>query len=788
MRCANSTKIFLLFALVAVLIENGFSSPFTKWAEPKIDNLQSTNDESTSTDPYGYDDTSPPFYGPADTCSPGYDKRNSGCFLAGAEFTFESANGLIHLDLPNHDTISAHHIVFTVFAKLPGSEEKVVVAGVPVEIIPTETKQYVYSFDTATAEVKRARVKANDRFKVVTNAMGRASFSFPIEKDKNLRLQEMLVRVDFMGADEWFAFYADTAAINALSKLTGQHLRAANTNLSPDEAESNAQIIRTLFRAPAENDYRVYLDEVEQTIPLKPSDSETRKTSRRSLSKRANVQDVERDLEQIKVEAIKTVEIVKKGGRKAIKALIRGGKKIIEVIVTTITTAVKVFLQILKMLGLTAKALLHALTTRVRWKDVKATHIQFMSNIYAIRSGMTQANYMLFKGIVNNAFRQKDNFDRMMQNILDHVRELDAQSTTGPTGVNQYTYMADLIVNIGEQVKFKNVDPEAIQKLIDILQNIKQQVIDSNPDINQQHPEIVQSFIKVERNLEAAKKTGLTVKIVNELFKFIRFMHHVVLGTVTVVLAGASTIFWGAVEMAWNCLELGADDVHGPNGEKYGTLLSLLVLPASYLYTYGYMLAHSGTPPYPKPSQAALPSNSQQTNVTPPPPPPPQSKDPNPTAPQLKDPEWQPSVPSIKVVESAPPSAPTLKEVPEPAPFSKESKAHVNPAAAKIEDLLEPGTPSAHSDNLIDLEPDTPSASEGQSNAQGLTHLLDRRSALVRRGTSVSSETMKALVEVSNSFGALRSANENVFAGIGILQFVAVMGRFVEETGEMIGS
>ncbi|KAJ3086823.1 hypothetical protein HK102_012402 [Quaeritorhiza haematococci] len=786
----NSTKIFLLLALVAVLIENALTSRIVKSKAFEARGLQSTNDGSTSSDPDA--DETLPIYIPAETCPRGYNKRNSGCILKGAKFSIESANGLINLDLPNDEQVPAHHVVFTVYGFAPGSEEKVVVAGMPVEIVPVEAKQNVYALDGA--QVKRTKVKAYDRFRVATNAMGRAAFSFPIVKDEDLRLQKMLARADYMDVNGWFAFHADTAAITALSKINAQHLRAADANLSPEEAESNAQEIRTLFGVTAENDNRVYLNEADQTILLAPN-SESKKESRKLLTKRGDVKDLEKDLEQIKVEAVKTGTIVKQGGRRVIKALIKGSKKLIEVIITTIATAVRVFLQILKVLGLTAKVLLNLFTTHVTWKDVKATHVKFMHDIYAVRRGVNKGSIYVMDGIVKSVWRSKDNLDRVMETILQHLRALESASATGLVGVNQYTYMTDIIISIGDQVKFKNVDPVALENLINLLQNIKQQVIDSDPNMIQ-HPLIVKSYAKVERSLQAAKNRGFTVKIVNALFQFIKLILNVISGTATVVTVTAALAWGFVVEMFWGFLEIGIEvpqlphmerpPFEGPNGERYLTLLSLFVLPASYLYTYGYMLTHNGKAPFPKTLDVTLPSNSQQTNAISPPALPPHGSDANPAAPQPKDTVSEPPAPALKISEE-PTSPPALKKLSEPTSSSKESKDDANSAtAAKLEDVLEPITPSAHSDNLIDLEPDTPSAGGPGSNAQGLSHLLDRRSELVRRASFVSSETMKALVEVSNSFGGMASATGNIFAGIGILQVVAAMGSIVSQTEELI--
>ncbi|KAJ3086821.1 hypothetical protein HK102_012400 [Quaeritorhiza haematococci] len=511
----NSTKIFLLLALVTVLIENALTGRIfkSKDTERHILLSESANNGSTSSDPDA--DETLPIYIPADTCPRGYNKRNSGCILKDAKFTIESANGLIHLELPDNQEVPAHHVVFTVFGFLLGNEKKVVVAGMPVEIVPAEAKQFVYAFNVGSAEMKRTKVKAYDRFRVVTNAMGRAAFSFPIARDEDLRLQTMLARADFMGSMN--------AAITALSKLTSQHLRTANTNLSPDEAESNAHVIRTLFEGPAENDNRVYIDEVKQTIALTPSESGWgRKTTRQLLTKRGDVKDVEKVLEQIK--AVRTVEIVKEGGRKAIKALIKGSKKIVEVIVTTITTAVKVFLQIIKVLGLTAKAVVGALTVHVRWEDVRATHYQRIPQQHIPRS-----RFVFEKFLTGAIARYWHRFHRNTDDIFDDLRKaMKPQSSISPGGVNQYTYMADLIVSIGENVKFKNVDPSSLRKLINSVQNIKQQIINQFPNLDQ-HPEIMESFAKVEQNLEAVKTRGLNVKIVNALLRFVKFLYSVLL-------------------------------------------------------------------------------------------------------------------------------------------------------------------------------------------------------------------------------------------------------------------
>ncbi|KAJ3086822.1 hypothetical protein HK102_012401 [Quaeritorhiza haematococci] len=812
----NSTKIILLLALVAVLIQNALTSRIFVSKDTESRNLpsESTNDGTTSSDPDA--DETLPVYIPADTCPSGYNKRKSGCILKDAKFTIESANGLIHLDSLDNQEVPAHHVVFTVFGMLPESEEKVVVVGMPVEIVPVEAKQHVYALDAATAEVKRTKMKAYDRFRVATNAMGRAAFSFPIMKNEDLRLQKMSVRADFMGVNEWFSFHADTAAITALSKLTSQHLRTANTNISPDEAESNAQVIRTLFEGPAENDNRVYLDEPKQTIALTPSESGSgrKTTSRKLLKKRGDVKDVEKVLDQIKVEAVRTVEIVKEGGRKAIKALIKGSKKIAEVIVTTITTAVKVFLQILKVLGLTAKAVVGVLTVHVKWEDVKATHFQFVNNIYAVHSGISKASVSIWDNFLGGPItRHRQRLDRQWYHIVDDLRiAIHPRSRTGPGGVNQYTYIADLIVSIGDHVKFKNVDPAVLRKLIESVQIVKEQIINRHPNLNE-HPEIMERITKVEQNLEAVKTRGLNVKIVNALFGFVKFLYSGVLALVYYPLCTVGVGYALLVEGLFAILQTGVyleneapregheghvarlgnlklklpeEDIEGPNGERYVSLLSLLVLPTSYLYTVGYMLTHSGRPPYPKTPQVALPSTFQQTktNLIRPPP---HDNDATTIAPQSKEMESGPSVPPLKDSESEP-SVPNLKNMDSKSSTPPLKELKTKPwSAPKLEDLWEPKTPSGTSEGLLDLQPST-SASESDSDP-GL-NLLDRRRKLVRRGSSdsFSPEIMAALIEAPSWFAPLGRESDNIFGGIGILEVIAAMGSAVSESKDVTES
>ncbi|KAJ3086820.1 hypothetical protein HK102_012399 [Quaeritorhiza haematococci] len=236
-------------------------------------------------------------------------------------------------------------------------------------------------------------------------------------------------------------------------------------------------------------------------------------------------------------------------------------------------------------------------------------------------------------------------------------------------------------------------------------------------------------------------------------------------------------------------------------GERYVSLLSLLLLPTSYLYTVGYMLTHSGRPPYPKTPQVAASSNSQQTNtnVISPPAVPPHGNDATPTAPQLKEVESGPSAPPLKDSESEPsapplkdmdsePSAPTVKDLElEPsAPTLKDLESEPS-AFAKLEELLGNKTPSITSEVLLDLQPST-SGSDSDSNSQ--LRFLDRRRELNRRGLSdsISPEILAALMQMPSWFAPLGSGSGNIFGGIGILEVIAAMGSTVSESKDVTES
>ncbi|KAJ3060961.1 hypothetical protein HK102_009302, partial [Quaeritorhiza haematococci] len=581
----------LLVALVAALIGTALTSPiFGSGSDASAQSSQQQQQQQQQQQ----------LYIPGDKCPSGYSQKNSGCVLNGAQFHLETQNGLISTYVTNVPTsnsnkpqsITAHHVVFTVYGTAPGSGEKVPVAGIPVEIKPTEADQVVITVDKSSGDIRQQTVKKDRAFTVVSNLQGRATFSVPILGDEQVDAQKMKARVDYMDAKEWHGFHADTAAMAALGKVTRQQIQAAKSDIPDDVADDVAERVRTLISIPSENDNRVFVNPAKQTISLQQQQQQSN-----ALAKRGNAKDVlEKDWEKIKEEVIKTVQIIKEGTGKVVKAIVETAKKVYEIIVATVVTAVKVLVQLLKLVGLGVKTVVDAVKYVIRWDEVVNTQLAFMGVLKYVRDNSRPILEEKRESIIKTLGSLKGSFTDKIDSVIKNVKGegetqqlLDAVQQKG--GVAEYTYVTDLIVSNSDKASFPNVNQQTVQQVVAQIEIIQTEV-----EAVGKFPEIVQQCEEVKKNV--LKSIG--IDIVVALLTLIKGVFGILTDIVSVSADAVIRLFEILVELYWLVMTF---EVKIPvvstlykyvisNGKYELSLLSLATLPPAIAYTYAYMLTH----------------------------------------------------------------------------------------------------------------------------------------------------------------------------------------------------
>ncbi|KAJ3086683.1 hypothetical protein HK102_012708, partial [Quaeritorhiza haematococci] len=588
-------QTFLLIALVAALVGHVFTTPvkLPKFFSSKKKSAAPANSDAPA--PIVQDGEQQIWIPNAQSCSPGYQQRMGGCVLNGVQFHLETQNGLINTYRTNSvrgnsntpEALTAHHVVFTVLATLPGSGKKVPVPGMPVDIVPTEDSQLIMTVEQASGTIKEQTVLANKKFRGISNAQGRAAFSFPITNDDSAYAQEMNAQAGYMTQKESFSFHADTATMRALGSVTSQQLQKAKPDMPTDVADLTAERVRLLIGIPADNNNRVYVDPTRQTIPVQQS-------APSKLSKRGSAKDlVAKDWEKIKKEVIRTVEIIKEGTGKVVKAIIQTAQKVYEIIVATVVTAVKVLGQLLKLVGLGVKTVIDAVKYVIRWDEVLNTQMQFIHYLNYVRDNTRPLLESKRTQVVKTFSSLKGSFGSSIDGLIEKVKGhstpetdqyLEAVNKKG--GVAEYTFVTDLIMSNGDKATFPNANQQVVQQIVAQVEIIEQEAQQSG------NAELVAQCGEVKKNLGLK---GVGTDIVVALLTLVKGVFGIVSDIISVTVDFGIRLIEVALELYWILLTL---EVKIPivstlykyiisNGRYELSLMSLATLPPAIAYTYG---------------------------------------------------------------------------------------------------------------------------------------------------------------------------------------------------------
>ncbi|KAJ3082289.1 hypothetical protein HK102_001807 [Quaeritorhiza haematococci] len=603
-----SFRGLLLAVIAALLVEQSFASP----GRLSLSNIKSRFRKSTdqATSPSStVDIQSRSLYIPGTDCPSDYTQRNGGCFLIGAQYTLESANGLITIYPTGPDgkpqPVTAHHAIFTVHGTTPDGT-RVPVPGMPVEIVPKKTDQHVYVVDSTSGEIKLETVKARSRLRAISNAQGRVTFSFPITKDQDVAVQKIRVRGDFMGKREWRSFYPDTAAMTALGKVSAEQLRSAKPDLPADVAEETSERLRILVGIPAVDDHRAYVDEAKQSIELTPADEDPA-LSKRVVPNPPADELIKEDWYDIKKESIQTVRIVRDGTKSIVKAVVKTAKKVWELVVNSVYFALEIAVSLLYLVGLTVKTVIDAVKYVVRWDYVVYTQIAFLNGLQHLRE--TSFNYLEDKRekVLERFNKHKGTFKEKIGAITNTLKRdpevgesvqqtVQALDSTQQGGVTEYTFVTDLIVTNGDKLEVTSVSQQSIESLHVQLQTIEKEL--QSPAFEGQHAELAQQAADLRKDI---KEKGVTKNYLLASLAFLKAMF---------TFNGAMSIWMiqAIMELFWIIMMM---PIKVPvvnhlyryiinNGYFDMSLMSFVTLGPAIAYTYGYMLTHLGRPPFPR--------------------------------------------------------------------------------------------------------------------------------------------------------------------------------------------
>ncbi|KAJ3086542.1 hypothetical protein HK102_012956 [Quaeritorhiza haematococci] len=574
-RLLKSNKGLLLIAVLVTLFSHALTRPVNIFDRLKNKFKGATSAQSQ--------DTNAPFI-PGNSCpSEAYTKRRSGCYLSTATFTTEIKNTLTTVYMSTSPDqaptgVLSHYLIFTVFAQLPDSDQKVPVPGVPIKFTATEEEQPVHAIDATTGSIVRQAITLDGKFKLVTNMLGRVAYSIPVEGDDAVGVQKLSYKPGY--TDEWFECYADTAAFDVLASLQPDQLPSLDLPSNIDPQALASLYLETRFLAQSLG--RNFIDLNSLTIPQYPGKKPT-------LFKRSDP-DTDKDLQETKqtIKSAKGIKVIKEKGKKAIKAIVKVGQKIVEIVVKGVKAVVAVLGKIWTLAGTSLKTLLEKVKTAIAWEDVLNTQIMINEQIKALHDNLQarlESNRATF---VSKVSKMQGGFNDQIDAIIAGIKgENSAQvaALQNRETETQTAVVTDLMTT--------NMDKAECVVQGDAGREAQVQLEALEVAMQERYPEMSKDIGSVKSQFSGVKKLGVDVVVaVLTLVKgVLSVLKELVTYSVDFAIRVAAVVF----ELFWVIMTF---EINIPvlsslykfvisNGKHELTLLHLTTLTPAMVWTYG---------------------------------------------------------------------------------------------------------------------------------------------------------------------------------------------------------
>ncbi|KAJ3086543.1 hypothetical protein HK102_012957, partial [Quaeritorhiza haematococci] len=492
-RLLKSNKSLLLIAVLVTLFSHALTRPVhffdrlkNKFTKPKV--LTQSQDTNA-------------LFIPGTSCpSEAYTKRRSGCYLSTATFTTEIKNILSTVyksTSPDQAPIGiiSHYLSFTVYAQLPDSDQKIPVPGVPIKFAATEEEQPVYTMDAKTGLIVRQAIKQNGKFKLVTNAMGRVTFSIPVEGDDDVGVQELSYKPGY--SDKWSEFYADTAAFDLLASLQPHQLSSLGL---PSDTDHEALIFDTRTLAGSTN--RHFTDPNSLIIPQYPGKKPTFFKRRES--------DTDQDLQETKrtIKSAKGIKVIKEKGKKAVKAIVKVGQKIVEIVVKGVKAVVEVLGKMWRLAGTTLKSVLDKVKTAIAWDDVLNTQMSINEQIKSFHDNFQarlESNRATF---VSKVSKMQGAFNDQVDAIIAGIKGENSAQISAIQNRETETQTAVVI-----DLMTTNMDKAECVAQGDAGREAQVQLEALEVAMQERYPEMSKEIGSVKSQFSGVKKVGIDVVV-----------------------------------------------------------------------------------------------------------------------------------------------------------------------------------------------------------------------------------------------------------------------------------
>ena len=390
---------------------------------------------------------------------------------------------------------------------------------------------------------------------------------------------------------------ADTAAVGLLADTKASTISELNPEIPSDLAEKVAESIQNLMSGTMENTNR---NMIATTGHLSLIAANVNSDLSLRAPQHRHIDNAKEDWERIKEEVIKGISIVRVGGSKAVKAIIETGKRIVEFVIHTVTTAVKVLISLLKLIGLGLRALLNVVKFALNWDEVLNTQVALNAFVLHLRNKTDEIFLHNREKILTKIGFFKGNFMQKIQMVADSVKESAEYKpeiiSSAVSKKTEYAFVTDMVASNNGKLSIVQPPKDSIGELERDLQEFHDNVPESEPKL------------KAEAGIlrREVREKGIGAKVVASILNMIKFFLSVIekillisSAVVLVLLHTVVRIFWFIVTLEIKIPFISDFFKYVVSDGRYElSLMSLATLAPAMAYTYGYMVLHYGKAPF----------------------------------------------------------------------------------------------------------------------------------------------------------------------------------------------
>ncbi|KAJ3086541.1 hypothetical protein HK102_012955 [Quaeritorhiza haematococci] len=608
-RLLKSKKSLLLIAVLVALFSHALTRPINLFDRLR-NKLHKSKHTSSQQSQLQQSDNAP--YIPGDSCpSDAYTQKKTGCYHSAAQFSLEPKNAVQRFYIATaagQAPVAAigHYVSFMVYAQLPGSDAKVPVPGMPLRFSASEEEQVIYAIDEESGFTVKKTIGLRGHFSLKADVQGKVVFWIPIEEDEDVSVQDLAVKAGH--SDEWFTFYADTAALNALASVDPSQNPESLGLTSTNGLDAIIDQTQTLVQSTNHQ----FASASSLVLPLHPG-------KKHALTKRAKEIDA-KEWEETKqsIKKANGIKVIKDKSKKVVKAILKVGEKALELIVEGVKAVVAVLGKIWKLAGTFLKKVLDSVKVAIRWEEVLNTQMAFNARIMEVRKNARANLEKNRETFLNKLAKIQGGFDAQIDAVIASIKKT-TPAEIAPVAENPLQNpQTEIRMAVVTDVLAANMDKATCVPEAGEQKEVQVQLEALEVALEGRYPEMSKEIGGIRKTLSELKAVGMDIIVA--ILTLIKGIFNILKDVVAVSGDFAMKVLEVAIELYWIVMTF---EIKIPilsdlfkfvisDGKYELSLLHLTTLTPAIIWTYGYMAFHHGKAPFPTPGRPTIPNTPEQ--------------------------------------------------------------------------------------------------------------------------------------------------------------------------------